>query len=126
MATIANDVIGIVAIYVGTQQMDCVEGSSIQLPGRKNNRVLTGMKTRRAGAYEGGIVKATPVVGTGDNVTSMFDTVRRGPMQVVCDTGQVFSISDAFLEQKPTTTDNGGKSPATWYFDIYTEHTASA
>lgn len=118
MAANPGDVIGIVTIYKGTTQLDCVPGSNIQLPGRKNTGVETGYRTRTAASYQRGTVNATAVVGTGDDLDG-FDPSERGPLQVRCDTGQVIAIQDAILEQKPQIGDQGGKAPLRWFFDNY-------
>lgn len=115
----AGDVIGIVQIYVGSTLLDCVQGSNIRLPGRKNTAVETGYRTRTAASYQHGEVNATTVLGTGDGL-DQFDPSSRMAIQVRCDTGQVIAISDAILEQKPQISDNGGKAPLKWFFDTYT------
>ncbi|MCP9320104.1 phage tail tube protein [Acetobacter persici] len=119
MAANPGDVIGIVAIYLGTRQLDCVQGSNIRLSGRKNTAVTTGYRTRTAASYQNGEVNATVVLGTGDDL-DWPDPSSRGPLQVRCDTGQVVAIQDGILEQKPQISDNGGKAPLRWFFDNYT------
>ena len=115
----AGDVIGIVQIYLGATQIDCVPGSNIRLPGRTNTVVTTAYRTRTAAAYQNGEINASAVFGTGDDL-DWPDPSARGPLQVRCDTGQVIAISDAILEQKPQISDGGGKAPLRWFFDNYT------
>jgi hypothetical protein len=125
MAANPGDVIGVITIYQGTIQFDCVPGSNVQLPGRKNTGMETGYKTRTAASYQRGTVNATPVVGTGDNIDG-FDPSYRGPLQLRCDTGQVIAITDAIIEQKPQIGDGSGKAPLRWFFDNYSIQQATS
>ncbi|OUI87897.1 hypothetical protein HK19_01000, partial [Acetobacter persici] len=86
---------------------ECVTGSTIKLPGYKNNTQVTGSTVQRYQSFAAGEVKATPVLKTGMKL-STFTADDEGELQVKCDTGQAFVLPDAFILDNPTLSDQGG------------------
>ncbi|OUI86138.1 hypothetical protein HK19_06065, partial [Acetobacter persici] len=86
---------------------ECVTGSTIKLPGYKNNTQVTGSTVQRYQSFAAGEVKATPVLKKGMKL-STFTADDEGELQVKCDTGQAFVLPDAFILDNPTLSDQGG------------------
>ena len=99
---------------------ECVDGSTIKLPGWKNNTQVTGSTVQRYQSFAAGEVKCTPVIKKGMSLDA-FDTDQEGELQVKTTTGQSWVLPDAFILEKPTMSDMGGKAPITFNAGLYKE-----
>lgn len=116
--------VGIIEIWWKGVQYECVTGSTIKLPGYKNNTQVTGSTVQRYQNFAAGEVKATPVLKKGMKL-SAFSADDEGELQVKCDTGQAFVLPDAFILDNPTLSDQGGKAPVTWNAGLFQEIVSS-
>lgn len=110
-----TQVVGIVDIVWNGRMIPVEKGATIRPGGIKNTAVTYGRKVGRAQEFQGSEVNAVTNLERGQRATSLFDE-NEGELQVVCDTGQTFVISDAFLEgDRPQITGGeGGKIPLKW------------
>lgn len=116
--------VGIMTIWWMGVQYECVSGSSIKLPGTKNNTQVTGGTVQRYESFAAGEVKATPVLKKGMKLTA-FNAGDEGELQVKCNTGQAYVLPDAFILDNPTLSDQGGKAPVTWNAGLFQEVVSS-
>lgn len=112
--------IGILKIWWRGKCYECVAGSSIKLPGMSNKTQVTGTSVQRYQTFSAGEVKATVILNEGMSLDA-FDTDSVGELQVQTLTGQAWVMPDAFILDKPTSTDEGGKCPVTWNAGTYQE-----
>jgi hypothetical protein len=106
--------LGIVDIIWKGRTMQPEKGATYKPGGIKNNAVVGGRKVHHAAEFEAGEVKCT-VPWLRDYRIEDFEPGEAGLLQVVCDTGQVFSHDDAFLTERPELKANeGGKVELKW------------
>jgi hypothetical protein len=107
-------VLGITDIVWRGQPYAVKEGSKCKLGGVMNKAVVTGRRVDRAEAFEASEVTATFALRRGMSLLSIW-APGEGPLEVICDTGQTFSWSNAFLTNRPEfTSGEGGDVEATW------------
>lgn len=112
--------VGILTIWWKGVKYDCAKGSSLRLPGMQNVTQVAGTTAHRSQQFQPGEVKATPLLLKGQSLAA-FIPDDEGELQAQADTGQVWTLPDAFLLSAPTMTDDGGKMPVTWNCSTYTE-----
>lgn len=112
--------VGILRIWWMGTQYDVIKGSSLRLAGARNVTQVAGYSAHRSQEFQPGEVKATPLLLRGQSLAT-FTPGAEGELQVQADTGQSWTIPDAFILDAPTMTDDGGKMPITWNFSTYQE-----
>jgi len=106
--------LGIIDIVWRGRNIPVEKGAKFKVGGIKNNAVTYGRKVGRAQEFEGSEVTATTELESGVRYGSIWDA-GEGELQVVCDTGQTFVMSDAFLTDIPEITGGeGGKIELKW------------
>jgi len=107
-------VLGITDIVWRGQAYAVKEGSKVKLGGTVNKAVVTGRRVDRAEAYEASEISATFALRRGMSLLTIW-APGDGALEVICDTGQTFSWSTAFLTNRPEfTSGEGGDVEATW------------
>lgn len=107
--------LGITDVIWRGQILPCEKGSKIRLGGMRNNAVMLSRSTGRAQEFQGSKVTATVPLAKGQSAKALF-APDEGELQVICDTGQTYVISDAFLsgDIPDITGGEGGKIELTW------------
>lgn len=106
--------VGIIdAIWNGTK-IPLEKGATFNAGGLKNNMVVAGRQVFRSQEMMPSKLEGTTVLAKGQTLTGMFPD-SEGELQVICDTGQVFVVPDAFrLDVPDITGGEGGKVKVTW------------
>lgn len=115
-----SQVVSIIDIVWKGTTLDVQKGASIKLGGIVNKTVTGGRKSHRAQDNEVTEVKAVVNFRKGDKIASLVDPTE-GELQVVCDTGQTYTLPEAFLIGAPTLTGGEGKLDLTWNADAWEE-----
>lgn len=105
----AAQTLGIIDFYWGGIKLDAEPGGEVTLGGVRNKPVIYGRRVAYASEMTQSEVSVTVPVEQGKSVLALIGT---GPaeMQAHCDTGQVFTWNDAFLEGAPSFSGHeGGK-----------------
>lgn len=106
--------LGIIDITWNGTKIAVEKGASLKIGGIKNNVVIVGRQVNNAQEYEASEITATTVLSRGMRWTDIW-TTSPGELQVICDTGQTYTFSDAFLGEHPTITGGeGGKIQLKW------------
>lgn len=109
-----TQVLGIIDIVWRGQNIPIEKGAKFKPGGLINNPVVYGRRVGRAQEFVGSEVEAVTTVERGQKFKERYG-VGEGELQVQCDTGQIYVISDAFLiEQREMTGGEGGKVPLKW------------
>ena len=106
----ANQILGVIdAVWKG-RKLPLEKGATFEKGGVKNNPIIFGRQTFRS--QEGTSAKLTCKVPfrQGDTIASVVGDMTEGELQVVCDTGQVFVVPDAFMTEQPKLTGGDGMS----------------
>lgn len=112
--------IGTIAIWWRGKQYDVQKGVRFRLPGQQNNDVNAGRRTLRSQQYNPGNVQATVLI-TRDMSLSDFDpALGEGELQLQADTGQTWTIADAYVQKFPDAQDNG-QAQISWTYNTYQE-----
>lgn len=107
-------VLGITDIIWRGQSFAVEKGSTFKLGGLKNVPVVTGRRVDHAQEYEASEIKATFALRRGMSLLAIF-APGEGPLEVLCDTKQSYSWTDAALTNRPeATSGEGGKVEAMW------------
>ena len=117
--------VGIIRIWWKGTQYDCVEGSTVRLPGLVNNTQVAGYSAQNFRTFQAGQVKATPVLKSGMSLAAFQDT-SSGELQCQADTGQTWILPDAFIVNGAEMSDRGGKISVTWNASTFSELTSNA
>ncbi|MBM9400381.1 phage tail tube protein [Gluconacetobacter azotocaptans] len=112
--------VGVIRVWWQGTQYDCIKGSSIRLSGARNVTQVAGYSAHRSQEFQAGEVKVTTLLLRGQSLAALMPGPE-GELQVVADSGQTWTIPDAFILDAPTMTDDGGKCPITWNFSTYQE-----
>lgn len=107
------------AIYVGTK-IPLEKGAKFNPGGYKQNPVVAGRQVFYCNEVVASQLTGTTVLQAGQKLADLIPT-GAGELQVICDTGQVYVVPDAFRTEVPDVTGGeGGKielkfqgSPAT-------------
>lgn len=99
----------------GTARRIPVEkGAKFKPGGLKNNVVKTGRRIDRAQEYMEGEVTAVTILQRGQSFLGLYST-GEGELQVICDTGQSLTFTDAFMSELiEATGGEGGKIELKW------------
>jgi hypothetical protein len=101
------------AIWQGTK-IPLEKGATFNPGGYKNNTVIAGRQVFRSQEVVPSKLEGTTVLQKGQTFTAMFPETE-GELQVICDTGQIFIVPDAFrLDVPDVTGGDGGKVKVTW------------
>ncbi len=105
----AAQTLGIFELYWGGKAIPIESGGKVTVGGVRNKPVIVGRQVRRAQEMVQSEVSVTSVVQAGQDVLGLLGTAE-AEMQVICDTGQTFVWTTAFLEGAPGFTGGeGGK-----------------
>lgn len=104
-------VLGIIdAIWNGTK-IPLEKGAKFNPGGMKQNVVIAGRQVDCAGEMTASMLDGTTWLQAGQKLGDILPT-GKGELQVICDTGQVFIVPDAFRTDVPDITGGeGGKVP---------------
>lgn len=111
-----TQVIGIVDIIWRGRNIPVEAGASLRIGGIKNNAITYGRKVARAQEYQGSEITATTHIEKGQRWGDLWSP-EEGELQLICDTGQTFVFSDAFLvDDIPSIASgsDGGKVELKW------------
>lgn len=107
--------LGIIDIYWREEKLAVEKGAKVKLGGLKNNAVITGRQVHRAQEMEASEITAVIALRRGQSLVAIYGDGSEGQLQVLCDTGQTFVFSDAFLSNRPEATGGeGGKVELVW------------
>lgn len=107
-------VLGIVDLVWQGKNIPVEKGAKFKLGGIKNNPVIYGRRVGRAQEFVASEVTATTVLERGQKFSELY-SVEEGELQVICDTGQIYIIPDAFFTERPDITGGeGGKIELQW------------
>lgn len=107
-------VLGVIDIVWKGRTIPVEKGAKITLGGLKNSPVIYGRRVDRAQEGVATTVEAVTNLRRGERLRDLYGP-EEGELQVVCDTGQTFTIRDAFLtEPIAATGGEGGKIPLNW------------
>ncbi len=117
--------LGVVDIVWKGTKLSPEKGASFKFGGLQNTPVIAGRQVHRAEEMQACEVKATIPLTKDLDLDALLDRTE-GELQFVCDTGQTFTMPEAFITGKPTVTGGeGGKMEFTWSAGEYEETTAS-
>ena len=106
--------LGVVDIVWKGRTIPVEKGAKITLGGLKNNPVIYGRWVDRAQEMVATEVEAVTNLRRGDRLSDLMSP-DEGELQVVCDTGQTFTVRDAFLVDPVSATGGeGGKVNLKW------------
>lgn len=106
--------LGIVDIVWKGVKIPVEKGAKLKIGGIKNNAVTYGRQVGRAQEFEASEITATTHLARGQRFTDLYST-EEGELQVICDTGQTYVFTDAFLTDRPElTSGEGGKAELKW------------
>lgn len=106
--------LGIMELVWRGAKIPVEKGAKVTIGGRKNNVVLASGQVHRAEEMVASEITATTILRRGQRATEIFAT-SEGELQVLCDTGQSFIWSDAFMTDRPSFTGGeGGKVELKW------------
>lgn len=107
--------LGIVDIVWRNQKIPVEKGAKFRVGGIKQNAVVTGRRADYAQEFQQSEVTATTRLARGQSFKALYGA-GEGELQVLCDTGQTYVMSDAFLEgDRPEITGGeGGKIELRW------------
>lgn len=112
---------GIMGLVWNGRTIQVEKGGTILLSGYKQNPVVTGKRVDYSQEYQAGTVTATTILPRGARLSDWLPN-GEGELQVQCDSGQSFTMPDAFLADPPKATGGeGGKIERTWNFGEYEE-----
>lgn len=108
--------LGIIDIIWNGLKIPVEKGTGTYTPGGMQNKtVVAGRQVFRSQEFVPSEAEATTVFRRGDSLLTKIDPNVEGELQVVCDTGQVFMHTDAFIVDKPKiTAGDGGKVAIKW------------
>lgn len=108
-------VLGIVDVVWRGRNIPVEKGAKLKLGGIQNTAVTYGRKVGRAQEFVGSEITAVTNLERGQRLTELLNP-GEGELQVMCDTGQTYSWSDAFLGERPEATGGeGGKIELKWH-----------
>lgn len=106
--------LGIVDVVWKGVKIPIEKGAKLKLGGIQNNAVIYGRQVGRAQEFVATEVSATTHLKRGQRFTDLY-SVDEGELQVICDTGQTYVFTDAFLTERPEmTSGEGGKIEMKW------------
>lgn len=106
--------LGIIDIIWKGQKLAVEKGAKLKLGGIKNNMVPFGRQVGRAQEFEPSEITAVIPFQRGQRIGDIF-SLGEGELQVLCDTGQTYSVPDAFITNRPEMTGGeGGKIEVVW------------
>lgn len=106
--------LGIVDIVWKGKRIPCEKGAKFKNGGIKNNPVILGRRVDRSEEFQAGEVSCTTALLRGQRMSDLF-SLGEGELQVLCDTGQSYTWSDAFMmEPLEVTGGEGGKIEMKW------------
>lgn len=112
--------LGIIDLSWNGKSIPIEKGASIMLAGYKQNPVIVGRTVDYAQEYAAGEVTATLKLARGQRLSDLLAD-GDGELQVICDTGQSFTMR-AFLTDPPKATGGeGGKIERKWTFGAFEE-----
>ncbi|WP_429956217.1 phage tail tube protein [Gluconobacter japonicus] len=114
--------IGVIALWWRGKQYDTQKGVRFRLSGQQNNDVNAGRRTLRSQQYNPGMVQATVLITPDVSLTEFDPSLGEGELQLQADTGQTWTISDAYVKTLPDAQDNG-QAQINWTFNTYQELT---
>lgn len=107
-------VLGITDIIWRGQNIPVEKGSTVKLGGIKGMPVVTGRRVDEAREFEASEIKGTFALRRGMSLLAIFAPGQAG-LEVLCDTGQSYSWTDAFVTNRPeATSGEGGKVEIIW------------
>lgn len=106
--------LGIVDISWRGVRVPVEKGAKVKIGGIQNNAVVFGRQVGRAEEYAASEITATTHLARGQKFKDLY-MPGEGELQVICDTGQTYVWSDAFLGERPEmTSGEGGKIEMKW------------
>ncbi len=106
--------LGIVDISWKGQRIPVEKGAKLKLGGTKRNAVVQGRQVGFAEEFEASEITATTNLARGQKFLDLY-AGGEGELQALCDTGQTYVWSDAFLTERPElTSGEGGKVELKW------------
>ena len=103
-------------IWMGTKIPADKGSGSFDTGGMQNKTVVAGRQVHRAHEMKEGMAELTTPLLAGMSLTDLFFS-GDGELQINCDTGQQFVVSDAFLITTPNAKEgSGGNVKMTWNF----------
>jgi hypothetical protein len=106
--------LGIVDVSWRGQRIPVEKGAKVKIGGIQNNAVIFGRQVGRAQEFAASEITATTHLARGQRFKDLY-AVGEGELQVICDTGQTYVWSDAFLTERPEmTSGEGGKIEMKW------------
>lgn len=110
-----TQVLGIVDIVWRGRNIPVEKGAKFRPGGLKNNTVVYGRKAGRAQEFQESTATATTNLERGQRLGKLLDP-GEGELQVLCDTGQIYVMRDAFLsgDIPDVTGGEGGKVELNW------------
>ena len=101
--------VGIIDAIFNGVKIPLEKGATFNPGGLKNNPVIVGRQVHRSQEMTASMLKGTTVLRRGQKLSSLIPK-DEGELQVKCDTGQTFTVPDAFLQNIPDVTGGeGGK-----------------
>ena len=106
-----TQVLGIIdAVWIG-RKIPLEKGAKFNPGGIKNNVVIAGRQVGRSGEMTASMLDGVTWLAAGQKLGDILPA-GEGELQVICDTGQVFVVPDAFRTDVPDVTGGeGGKVP---------------
>jgi hypothetical protein len=114
-------VLGLVDVIWNGQKIDVEKGSKVKLGGLMQKPLVVGQQVDFSAEYDMSEITVTTRLRAGDSLLSIFSS-GAGELQVLCDTGQTYAWSDAFIANRPDfTAGEGGKVQIKWNASAPTE-----
>ncbi|MBR0559497.1 phage tail tube protein [Neokomagataea anthophila] len=112
--------IGIIRLWWRGKKYDVQKGVRFKPPGLQNANVMVAGRALRSQSYNVGTAQATIQI-TSDMAIADFDpSLGEGELQLQADTGQTWTIPDAYVMTFPEVQDSGAAS-VNWSFNTYQE-----
>ena len=106
--------VGIIDAIWNGQKIPLEKGATFNPGGRKNNTIIAGRQVFRSQEVVASKLDGTTVLARGQRLADVVPD-GEGELQVICDTGQVFVVPDAFRTEVPDITGGeGGKVKIVW------------
>lgn len=107
-------VLGIIDLVWRGTRIAVEKGAKLKIGGIQNNSVVVGRQVHNAQEFIASEISGTTVLRRGQRFTDLYSTAA-GELQVVCDTGQTYVFTDAFLTERPEMSGGeGGKIEMKW------------
>lgn len=112
--------IGIIRLWWKGRQYDVQKGVRFRPSGMQNENVAVAGRVLRSQRYNPGSVQATIQITSAMSISDFDPSAGEGELQLQADTGQTWTISDAYVMAYPEVQDSGS-AQISWTFNTYQE-----